>query len=1393
MEKYHLGIDVGSTTVKVVLIDEKEEIAFERYRRNDGAPLAVLLEELSSMEEAFHPSSISSTTVTGIGGKTLAPLLEAHLVNEVVAHATATTFFHPSARSIIEIGGEDAKFILLDRGPPGEPVISDFAMNTMCAAGTGIFLEQQAVRLGYTIEELGRVALKSKVPPRIAGRCTVFAKSDMVHLQQKAVPDYEIVAGLCLALARNLKSNILKGKRVPPPVVFQGGVAANPGVQKALKEVLGLKPGELIIPKHHATMGAIGAALIGKRRLKPTGYKGKERLQRHLTLKPTFKSLPPLKRTTPPSTLHYPKTIAGEEKLYLGVDVGSISTKLVLLNPKGELVDKVYLRTSGRPLEAIGEGLRILSQRLRGQVEVEGVGVTGSGRHFIGNFIGADLVRNEITAQATAAIAMDPEVDTIIEIGGQDSKFIRLKKGAILDFTMNKVCAAGTGSFLEEAAQRLGVDMQEFNRLALKASSPLQLGERCTVFMESDLLHHQQRGAAKEDLLAGLCYSIVYNYLNRVVEHRKIGERIFFQGATAYNEAVVAAFEEVLQKPVTVPPHHEVTGAIGVALLAIKEKNWQKSQFKGFKLGEVPPKIVSFQCKSCPNRCEIRMLKTKGDPPAFYGGRCEKYERQRRKDKEQLPNLLAERERLLMEWKREDQNYPRGDIGIPNILLFREWLPFFGTLLQELGFNVVVSPTTTPHLIRSGTEVCCAEACFPVKLAHGHILDLLNRGIKTIFLPQVVDFPSLRPELPPGMACPYVQAFPWMVPSSIDPSHRGARLLRPVFHLGEGGNLLKGELRAFARETGISLGQVKKAIRSAYEAQHRFWEKLKRRGEEILSSHPDIPICLLIGRPYNALDPGANLLVHEKLRELGALALPMDFLPLEDMEEYLPSLRDIYWHYGQKILAAGILCKRNPRLHPIYITNFACGPDSFILHLFKGILGEQPYLELEIDEHSGDAGIQTRVEAFMDSIRARPWREGRKEETSLPQKLQIIPKTKERRKIYLPPMSHHVEAVAASFMACGVEAQVLPPSDEESLRLGRQYTSGKECYPAVLTAGDMVKMTRRPDFDPKRSAFLMPSGTGPCRFGHYHKLHRLILDQLGYRDVPIYSPTQTYTLYQDLGIVGRDFTRLSWQGIVAVDILYKLLRETRPYCRDKKAADRLYQESLQTLCQAIIDRRDLKEPLFKAREEFEKLRGDGQRGKPIVGIVGEIYTRANPFANEGIVEELEDLGAEVWLAPLGEWILYINFTGKRKALWRKEWKHCLRLIIEHRIQVKDQHRFEEVVSGLLKNVPEPSTEDLLALASRYLHDAFEGEAVLSVGKALDYMRRRVDGVVNVIPFTCMPGTVVSAVFKRLKEENGYPLITVAYDGQKNATTHTTLEAFFHQVQCHKETKRGASS
>ncbi|MEW6376212.1 MAG: acyl-CoA dehydratase activase, partial [Thermodesulfobacteriota bacterium] len=593
MKRVYLGIDVGSVSANTVIMDDQRNVLEEHYTRIKGQPLQTVQKILEEILQRISLEQFYSLSFTGIGGKLLSELSGGNFVNEIIAQTKAVQHFYPEVRTIIDIGGEDSKLILIEKEREHFK-ISDFSMNTLCAAGTGSFLDQQASRLGLTIEEFGELALKSTNPPRIAGRCSVFAKSDMIHLQQIATPDYDIVAGLCYALARNFKSNIGKGKTFVKPISFQGGVAASVGMRRAFQDVLELSDGELIIPKHFTSMGAIGAILVtqenkettmvGALNLTPLHQYLREHQEAHTSLKPLSLSSKHLVQREEGKPF---SGVSREEKMeaYLGLDVGSISTNLVVIDREKRVLSKRYLMTAGRPIEAVRIGLQEIGEEIGDRVEIRGVGTTGSGRYLTADFVGADLVRNEITAQATAAVYIDPNVDTIFEIGGQDSKFISLDKGVVIDFEMNKVCAAGTGSFLEEQAEKLDISIkEEFGRLALSSEEPVRMGERCTVFIESDLVHHQQRGAKKDDLIAGLSYSIVQNYLNRVVGDRRIGNRIFFQGGTAFNRGVVAAFEKVLDREVIVPENHDVTGAIGVAILAMEERTWERSSFKGFDL-----------------------------------------------------------------------------------------------------------------------------------------------------------------------------------------------------------------------------------------------------------------------------------------------------------------------------------------------------------------------------------------------------------------------------------------------------------------------------------------------------------------------------------------------------------------------------------------------------------------------------------------------------------------------------------------------------------------------------------------------------------------------------------------------------------------------------------------
>ncbi len=1394
-EKLFLGIDIGSVSVNLVILNEKKEILKEEYIRHMGQPVKTALEALKDVEAKFPVENIWDIGVTGSGGKLIVDKIKGTFVNEVVAQAKAVELFHPQARTIIEIGGEDSKLILVEYDKHSETMmVKDFAMNTICAAGTGSFLDQQATRLGFTIEQFGEESLKSKTPPRIAGRCSVFAKTDMIHLQQEATPVYDIISGLCFAMARNFRSSIGKGKDFIKPVVFQGGVAANKGMIRAFRDVLGLTDGELIVPEHFPSMPAIGVALL--RMTVPDIQKitwnlseleaylesnrGKER-----------KSMVPLSRESAVDVsklLRKEKPLSSGEKLkvYLGIDIGSISTNVVAIDEDRKVVARSYLRTAGRPIEAVRQGIREVGSEIKDHVIVAGVGTTGSGRYMIGDLIGADAVRNEITAQATATAHYDPDVDTIFEIGGQDSKYISLSNGAIVDFEMNKVCAAGTGSFLEEQAERLNVNIKgEFSEVALSSECPSCLGERCTVFMESDVVHNQQLGVEKADIVAGLSYSIAQNYLNRVVGERKIGNKIYFQGAMANNQGVKAAFESVLGKPISIPPNFDVTGAIGAAILAqeyCREQGITESRFKGFDIVNMEYEISSFECKECSNLCEIRKVTVEDGQNLFYGSRCEKFEIDKTRKKNDIPDYFKERETLLTEYYQKNKVTGDKKIGFPRILtMYYEMFPFWSAFFTELGYEIVLSDTTTKKIIHMGVENAVAETCFPVKVALGHVHNLMDKKVEYLFLPSLINMKQNNPNLPESFSCPYVQSIPYTLRSAINFEKAGIKVLEPALFFKEGYNTspVQKELIEMGKILGLKGKDVKNAIKKAADVQDTFYKTLQSRGKTILDSlKPEDKAVIVVSRPYNGCDPGINLGLPQKLMNLGVIPIPLDFFPIDeiDISEDWPNM---YWRYGQKILCISEIIRRDKRLNAMYLTNFGCGPDSFISHFFREKMDDKPFLQIEIDEHSADVGAITRCEAFLDSLKnVFP---SDVEKTKQVKILSIEKGTK--RTVYLPYMSDHAHALAAAFKANGVNAVVMPESNEETVKLGRRYTSGKECYPAIVTTGDMVRQVMSKDFDRKGAAFFMGGSSGPCRFGQYNMLQRMVLDEIGYSDVPIYAPNQAKNFFEELEVVGKDFFLLGWQGMVSIDLLEKCLRETRPYEINKGETEKVYRNAVDLAMEAIEKRGNLIKALKECRKMFEAIKVDKSELKPVVGMVGEFFVRANRFSNEDIIIKLEDLGVEVWVAPVYEWFLYRNFRRDFLARQRGDIITIGKTLLMDKFQVHEEHKIAGVFKGFLRNLEEPSTKAVLDMAEEYVPRTFFGEAIMSMGKAADFYKKGLCGIVNTIPFTCLPGTIAAALLKRFKEEhNDIPVLNVAYDGLGQTNSDTRLEAFVHQAK-----------
>lgn len=996
---YDVGIDVGSVSINCVVIDTDQQVVHETpYLRHFGLVYEEthkLLESILNSSFNRAPNQIRSVSFTGVHGETVAEALSAPWEVETIAQVLGATHIVPGARTIISIGGQDAAlFQLAHEGDRWH--LEAFNMNGPCASGTGSFIDQQAERLTLsmygsefnmdqqrlqqTLDDFIALGNKSTYPAPVACRCTVFTKSDMIHLQNKGETLPNIIAGLHHGNAANYMSTIVANRELAHPIVFIGGMASN-GLQ--LKAFQNYFP-RIQVPPHHTSLGALGAALQAQKQgltnevdLSLLGnnhnrsrYRFPEapRLELKLTHFDPDNSLSPwaARRKSP-------------VKAYLGVDIGSTTTKYALIDDEGEILNKCYVPTQGKPIEVTQKLIRNLCEEVGKHVRLMAIATTGSGRNVVGDFLKADLVIDEITAHAGGAVAIDPKVDTIFEIGGQDSKYIRIDNTHPLDFDMNKVCAAGTGSFLHELANKLRINIVgEFQKIALAAQTPVHLAERCTVFMESDLVSYAQKGARREDLIGGLCYAIVYNYLNRVVEKRYVGQRIMFLGGPSLNQGIVAAFEKVTGKPILVPKHREVMGAYGAAL-AVSEL---------FRRGEIPQQARDLQmlaemgvehsetiCKAdkkCHNECKLKVYNF-GGRKSVWGGDCGRYEVSRYDGVPQV-NFFQERQQLFQEALEEKgistiepartEDRSRPTIGVPLALHSLEWGILWGHLLADLGFSVRFSPRTNSRLVLAGLECMTAETCFPVKVFHGHVRHLLDE-CQYLFLPSVIDMPTPTAE-ETGFFCPLVESSQYMVRAALRIPDE--RMIRPTLYLKENHlSLIDSIYKSFPETLRPDRARLQRAFENAWGRQAAFREKLLQRGDEILQQTPATePLWIVTGRPYNLYDDRLNLQLGKHLAKLGIKALPMDYLNLDD--EDLSDFPRMYWGLGAKILRTAKRIARTPNWHGLHLTNFSCGADSFIEHFYRHILGHKPSLILELDEHSAVAGVLTRIEAYKNVV-----------------------------------------------------------------------------------------------------------------------------------------------------------------------------------------------------------------------------------------------------------------------------------------------------------------------------------------------------------------------------------------------------------------------------------------
>ncbi len=1349
--KYSLGIDVGSVNAKLCLIDDANQIVRLDSLKITTNPKAAINALLSRLGEVVPLDQIDSAGVSGSGRGTIPAELNWAEYSSSLAIASGLLNLYSSVKTIIQIGGQTSLVIVLEDGLKKPWKVSS---NPLCAAGTGRFLEQQAYRLGISLDDFSRLALKCKdKAPRIAARCSVFAKSDLIHLQQKGVSIEAMLYALCESIARMVTS--LKKGTFEGPAYFVGGVAANSAIVRALNETLSARNGhelQVTVPDNYQYVESLGAALLSRDKI------SRVHLLPEADAHQAYFEIPRLEKVALPGN-GSDRKITEPCTGYLGVDVGSTSTKAVILDDSGtRVLTKSYLMTAGRPIDAVKQVFSNLLLNGAADVKIAGTGVTGSGRYLVGSFIGADLIKNEITAQTRAAVEIDPEAD-IIEIGGQDSKLVIKRNGVVVDYQMNKACAAGTGSFIDELAEMLGISVHngEFARLSFNAPHTIDLGTRCAAFMGQAVASAQQEGVPLEIITASLANSIAKNYLSKVVGHRKLGDRVILTGAVFYNEAVVSAFQQQLEdKTLTVSEHREVSGAIGAALLAKEEVSGRKPRFKGFaQVVKDECALSTFICQGCDNNCTITRMQLPDEKATFYGSRCDRYDSAIGHARQKT--YFDEREKLLFRDYKEDAG-TGPVVGIPRALLAYDYAPLLIGFLNELGVRVVLSTKTTKEIMEQAAELSYSDSCFPVKLLHGHIAAIKD-NVDYILYPCFIRLDSKEGDENQKYACPLIQASPFIVRHVLN---LGDKLLAPIIDFSLGDEETVQNLSAAAAKLGFSRKKGKAAALAGIKAQRKFTADCLALGKKLLKQLRESGQLgvVLFSRSYMSQDSGANLGIAEKLAQLGVVPIPLDLLPLGAVDPKEYSDRP-YWYYESKFIAGGALTADDPQIYGLAITNFGCGPNSFMLPMLADIMGGKPLGELEMDEHAAEAGIVTRLEAYVDTI------------TSHAQSAKHVPETGRyiyrgasaiidpKKTLLVPSMCPHADVLAEAVNASGARAIVLPESDERTLLISNQVTSGTECLPYRVTLGDFMKFCSDCGDDLKNYEGFMAGAYGPCRLGKYAVEQGRILKDVGF-DLPMISSVSN-NAYRDLNLE-PGFTRLAWNSIVAVDGLQRLLWRTRPYEKEKGAAENLFDEFLKRIAERVRRKEPFYNVLQQATAAFKSLHDNDLPPRPLIGINGEIFLRSNRFSNRDLVKECEEAGLEVIVSPVGEWMKYTAYRNLEDAVKDRSFRKIISSYLKKLIQERDEHRVSGYYRELLDG-REPSTAAILAKSDMYLSPRCGSEAVLSIGSGVEWMESPVfAGVISVMPHGCMPGGIVAAMAEKFSATYQKPWISLTYDG-----------------------------
>lgn len=1345
-----LGICVGASTVSSVLVSRKDgEIKIENHFSlpHHGSPRKII-------QEIFSNCAPDKVAVTG---RKFKQLLNATSISESEAIESSISFLNLSLDLVISAGGEN--FILYAIDKNGK--ISKAITGNKCASGTGEFFLQQIKRMNLSLDDA--ITLGSQGEPyNISGRCSVFCKSDCTHALNKGVEKDSVVAGLSRMMAQKIIELTSRVKYWR--VALIGGVSRN----KAMKRFLEKHFDEIIIPPSATYFEALGTAIFALNNL--TISIDKENLFREDHSSFTFHE--DLKKYL--HKVRFEKNTRGipvfNDECILGLDVGSTTTKAVLIRKSdNKIIASEYLRTNGDPINASVECYKSLKEQINIPIKIVGLGVTGSGRHISGLHALTKGVINEIIAHAAATIFFDPEVDTIFEIGGQDAKYTYITSGVPSDYAMNEACSAGTGSFLEEAAKEsLDIDYLQIGDIALQSDAPPNFNDQCSAFISSDIKNALQEGLTKENVIAGLVYSICLNYINRVKGNRPIGNKIFMQGGVCYNKAVPIAMAALTGKEIIVPPDPGLMGAFGVALEIKKRIELNLMTEQEFDLDELINRKVeygkSFICaggaEKCDRKCSVSIIHIKGKKYPF-GGACNKYynlqeEYSTYKSNNNLVNL---RQELVFDKYIYPIELPPNTktIGIPKSFLTNTLFPLYYNFFTQLGFRVVLGD----NVKQVGVEKKESAFCFPVELAHGFFQDLIDRKVDYIFLPQVLEVYNKDSNFF-DRTCVLLQSEPYYLKTTFKDDLDNTIILSPVISFANGYENAKEKFIQTAKQLGKDKALASACYDYAADIQKEMLREFKQIGRNViekLESDSEKFAMVLFGRSYNSFAKEANLGIPQKFASRNIQIIPHDFIPSETFD----SFRHMYWGLGKQILQSARFVKNHPQLFGTYITNFSCGPDSMIITYFRDIMGNKPSLTLELDSHSADAGINTRIEAALDIIKSYRELDKKGKITEIKKEFrplkvkdtwtiidsegEEIHLTDKRVKMLIPNMGKYAtEAFSAVFRSMGVNSEPLPVSTFKTLTSGRGITSCKECLPLILNAGAMLDYYHERKPKNEKTLFFMAEGTGPCRFGQYHVYLEEIIKKREWKDYGVYTLTDE----DSYGGLGDDFFKRGWVAVAAVDVIQNIFHAINVIAEDKEQALTILAEEWKKILE-VIESNDINK-IYKQLEvlavRLSKQKKKVQYKEAIkVALIGEIYVRHDEFSRMDLVERLAANNIVVRVAPISEYIYYSNYLAIRNDGHRKpSLKEIAKIKIKNKYQESIERKIKKILSrsGFCDN--EMVHVDKVAKRAEHLiNPELAGEAILTVGSGLREIVDHVSGVISIGPFGCMPSRVAEAI------------------------------------------------